>query len=217
MPIQDVNHSPRERPTLPDIFRWQSADRDILEVKCRIQQGMASNLEKKCILLDKDMYYLSQQDDKPIVRRYIQSYLRKSALGQQHDDDGHMGTVKMFQAIKPKHSWSYLFRDDAEFVRKCIPCQTRNLRELQLRMHDYDMPSFPKQISLKRSLTYEQVKYSLDSPSHELIADNFTENVMKVMKETLVGLNVHHVTVSFTTHKSTVRQNGFIGRRMIFY
>lgn len=62
-----IPHSPRERPTLPDInIIWeQGEDRDILEHKHRIQNGKDS---KKKVL-----YSLSQPDTKLLVRFYIPS------------------------------------------------------------------------------------------------------------------------------------------------
>ena len=135
-----------ERPTLTgiDIISEQESDKDILDLKVRIKNGRATKMEqKKFILMDEIVYYLSQPDDEPLIRLYVPSQLRKSVLVQYHDDSGHMGVEKTFHAIKHKYFWPCLLKDINDFVSKCIACQTRNLRKQQPHMQECDLPPFP--------------------------------------------------------------------------
>ena len=98
---------------------------------------------RKYVILEEVVYYLSEADEDPIVRLYIPSHLRQEVFVQYHDDNGHMGTEKTFQAIRHKYFWPCLFRDVVDYVNKCVPCQTMNLRKIQPRMQEYDTPPFP--------------------------------------------------------------------------
>ena len=78
-----------------DIIRDQESDKDILDLKGRIKNGRVTKTEqKKFILIDEIVYYLSQPNDEPLIRLYVPSHLRKSVLVQYHDDNGHMGPEK---------------------------------------------------------------------------------------------------------------------------
>ena len=149
-----------ERPTIEGIqlVREQEADRDILELKYRLRNGKATKLEqKKFIIMDEIVYYLSQPDDEPVVRLYVPSQFRPKVIIQYHDDNGHMGTDKTYHAIKQKYFWPCLFREVVDFVNKCVPCQSRNLTKIQPRMQETDMPPFPfAKIALDISGPYPQ-------------------------------------------------------------
>ena len=61
-----------ESPVLLDIIREQDVDKDNLELKNRIKKDMSIKLkQKKNIIIDDVVYYLSQPDDKPVMRLYI--------------------------------------------------------------------------------------------------------------------------------------------------
>ena len=62
--------------------------------------------------MDEVVYYMSQPDEKPAVRLYISSHLRLRVLVQYHNDNGHMGVVKSYQAIRQKYFWPYTFREE---------------------------------------------------------------------------------------------------------
>ena len=135
-----------EKPVLPgiDMIREQDADKDIIDLKNRIKKGRATKLEqKKYIIMDEVVYYLSQPDDEPMLRLYVPSHLRARVLVQYHNDNGHVGTEKTFQAIRQKYFWPCLLKEVVEHVNGCIPCQTRNLRTLRPRMQESDVPPFP--------------------------------------------------------------------------
>ena len=124
-----------------DIIGEQASHKDILDLKARIKNGKATKMEqKKFILMDEIVYYLSQLDDEPLIRLYVPSQLRKSVLVQYHNDNSHMGVEKTFHAIKHKHFWSCLLKDINDF---CIACQTGNLRKQQPHMQECYLPPFP--------------------------------------------------------------------------
>ena len=54
-----------------------------------------------------------------------------------------MGVDKTFHSIKQKYFWPCLLREINDFVGKCIPCQTRNLRKQQPHIQECDLPPFP--------------------------------------------------------------------------
>ena len=142
----DESSMTHERPTLQgiDMIREQESDKEILDLKSRLKNGRAKKIEqKKYIVMDEIVYYLSQPDDEPLIRLYIPSHLRKNVLIQYHDDNGHMGVEKTFQSIKRKYFWPCLLRDINDFVGRCVSCQTRNLKKQQPHMQECDMPPFP--------------------------------------------------------------------------
>ena len=100
---------------------------------------------KKFILMDEIEYYLSQPDDKALIRLYVPAQLRKSVPVQHHDDNGHMRLEKTIHAIKHEYFWPSLLKDINDFVRKYISCQTWNLRKHQPHMQECDLPPFPLQ------------------------------------------------------------------------
>ena len=231
--------STSERPIIQglDLISEQEEDRDISELKRRIKGGKATKLErKKYILMDDIVYYLSEPDDDPVFRLYVPSHLRKRVLVQYHDDHGHMGVEKTFHSIRQKYFWPGLLKEIAEYVNKCIPCQTRNLTKQQPHMQECDMPPFPfaklaldvsgpypkthsgnqymvtfidmysgwpeafavpnKKAETVANLLIDEIFPRFGTPL-QLLTDNGPENINKIMKQTLEGLNVHHVTTSF--------------------
>ena len=54
-----------------------------------------------------------------------------------------MDVDKTFHSIKQKYFWPCLLREINDFVGKCIPCQTRNLRKQQPHIQECDLPPFP--------------------------------------------------------------------------
>ena len=132
-----------EMPAQPTLQEKES-DQDILDLKIRLRKGRATKAEqKKYIVMEDIVYYLSQPDDEPLIRLYVPSHLRKRVLVQYQDENGHMGVDKTFHSIKQKYFWSCLLREINDFVGKCIPCQTRNLRKQQPRIQECDLPPFP--------------------------------------------------------------------------
>ena len=70
------------------------------------------------------MYYLSQPDDKPLIRLYVPSHFKILFL-QYNDGNGHIGVEKTFHIIKQKYFWPDLLKEINEFVGKCQSCNLR--------------------------------------------------------------------------------------------
>ena len=105
--------------------------------------------------MDEIVYYLSQPDNEPLIRLYVPSHLRKRVLVQCHNDNGHIGVDKTFHSIKQKYFWSCLQEEMNDFVGKCIPRQTRNLRKQETHIQECDLPPFfPAKLALDISRPY---------------------------------------------------------------
>ena len=51
----------------------------------------------------------------------------------------------------------------------------------------------------------------------QIVTDNGSENVNKVVRETLESLNIHHILTSYIILKATLKWNVFIGHFMMSY
>ena len=157
-------------------------------------------------------------------------------VSQYHDDNGHMGVQKTYDAIRQKYFWPNLFQELYEYVSKCVSCQTRSGQNVKPLLQNADIPPYPMaKLSLDLSGPYNKTlsgnKYIIafvdwysgwpeafavpdktaETVAHliieeiyprfgcclELVTDNGSENVNRVVKETLQTLNIHHVTTSF--------------------
>ena len=99
-----------EMPTLADfdIVCEQDDDKEIRGLKKRWPLRLK---RKKIIILDEVVYYMSHPDENPTVRLNILTHLRPRVLVQYHDENGHMGADKTYQAIRMKYFWPCLFRE----------------------------------------------------------------------------------------------------------
>ena len=143
---QEENRPEFKRPTMEgfNIIAEQESDEEIVSLKKRVNNEKASKLEqKKFIILEGVLYYLSQPEEEPILRLYVPSHLRHEVMLQYHDKNGHLGIEKTFQAIRQKYFWPCLFREVVGYVNKCVSCQTMNLRKIPPRMQESDMPPYP--------------------------------------------------------------------------
>ena len=127
-----------------DMIMEQEADTEIMRLRKRIYNGQASKSEGSKFMIDAGvLYYISNPEDEPTVRLYVPKHLQRQVLQQFHDQNGHMGREKTFQTIKKRYYWPGLFKDVAETVSKCIPCQSMNLQKVPPRMQESDMAPFP--------------------------------------------------------------------------
>ena len=122
-----------------DMVREQDDDREIRELKKRLKREKATKAEKKknFIILDEVVFYISHSDEDPTVRLYISTHLRLRVFVQYHNENGHMGADKPYQAIRIKYFWPCLFRGVVEYVNKCVTCQTRNLSKIRHRLQEF--------------------------------------------------------------------------------
>ena len=243
---------PIEKPTLDeniDMVIEQAKDDTLIELKVGLQNDkVPTAVQKRHLIIDNILYYISNMDADPILRLYIPEHLRDVVIRQYLDWNGHMGIDKTYDAIKQKYYWPYLYKELYEYVSCCITCQTRNKQKVKqpLQMTDIPPNAFAK-IGLDLSGPYPTSlsgnKYivgfidlysgypeafavpdkSADNIAHliideifprygsplEIITDNGSENINRVVRETLEALNIHHVQTSFYHPQSNSRIERF--------
>lgn len=127
-----------------DIIAEQNSDTNISALKTQLAEGkMGTAQERKHILLDNILYYISSPDDQPVLRLYIPQNIRDKVLTQFHDKNGHMGIDKTFDAIASKYYWPNLYKEIADYTSKCITCQQRCLKKQRAPMQETDNPPYP--------------------------------------------------------------------------
>ena len=90
----------------------QSKDDDISEIRSMILSGQESkDVQKHYLLVDGLVYYISNVDDDPRLRLFIQKHIRSFVVTQYHDQNGHMGVQKTFDSIRAKYYWPNLFKE----------------------------------------------------------------------------------------------------------
>ena len=86
-----------------DLTVEKSKDKELVQLKENLQTEKASQATtSKYIILNNILYYLSKCDSDPVIRLYIPSHLKKLVIEQYHDQNGHMGIEKTYNAIKCK-------------------------------------------------------------------------------------------------------------------
>ena len=113
-----------------DLTVEQSKDKELVQLKENLQSEKASQATtSKYIILDNILYYLSKCDSDPVIRLYIPSHLKKLVIEQYHDQNGHMGIEKTYNAIKGKYYWPKVYKESYQYINLCVTCQQRNLRK----------------------------------------------------------------------------------------
>ena len=56
------------------------------------------------------LYYLPKAESDGVIQLYIPAYLRKEAIEQYYDNNGHMGIEKTDDAIKAKFYWPNMYK-----------------------------------------------------------------------------------------------------------
>ncbi|MEW8548463.1 MAG: reverse transcriptase domain-containing protein, partial [Candidatus Thiodiazotropha sp.] len=126
-----------------DMVTEQSKDPDLCLIKTQLETGQANKtLQRKHIVLDNILYYMSNPDDDPIIRLYVPKHLTESIVKQVHDII-HLGLDKTFDVIRAKYYWPNLYKHVYEYVSKCVACQTRNLQKVKTPLGEVDTPPFP--------------------------------------------------------------------------
>ena len=99
--------------------------------------------------------FLSNPDDNPTLRLFIPGHLRHLVVAQYHDDNGHMGVQKTYDAIRQKYFWPNLFQELYKYVSKCVPCQARASQNVKPLLQNADIHPFPMaKLSLDLSCPY---------------------------------------------------------------
>ena len=99
----------------------KAKDEVVMELKIGIQNDKVPKaVQRKHILEDNIMYYISDVDTNPILRLYVPVHLRDMVVRQYHDLNGHMGIDKTFDAVNQKYYWPNLFKELYEYVIGCV-------------------------------------------------------------------------------------------------
>ena len=127
-----------------DMVEEQAKDEAIVEIMRFLKKEEVSpSIEKRRIVIDEILYYLSNVDDDPSLRLYIQENLMSSVITQYHEHNGHMGIDKTFQTIKQKYYWPNLYKEVYGYVEKCITCQAHNMRIIKAPVQETGIPTYP--------------------------------------------------------------------------
>ena len=107
--------------------------------------------------MDGTLYYISNVNDNPTPRTYIPYHIKMAVIKQYHDDNGHMGIDKTFEALRLKYYWPNMYKELYKYVNNCVTCQTQNLKKIQPPLQETDIPSYPfVQIGLDLSGSYSK-------------------------------------------------------------
>ena len=232
-----------------DMIAEQNRDDELLELKMILKHGEPSkDIQRKHLVVDDVLYYLTDPDNEPILRLYVPQHLRALVVKQYHDDNGHMGVQKTFDSIRQKYFWPNLFKELHQYVAVCTTCQTRSLQKIRQPLQETDIPPYRMaKLSLDLSGPYPKSmsgnKYIIafvdwfsgwpeafavpdktaDTVAHllieeifprfgcplQIVTDNGTENVNKVVKDTMQSLNIHHVLTSVYHPQSNAKVERF--------
>ena len=126
-----------------DIVKEQEKDEVLLDLKNRLQKGdVTSPNYSKHVVLDNTLYYISNVNDNPMLRSYIPYHIKMVVIKQYHDDNGHMGIDKTFDALILKYYWPNMYKELYEYVN-CVTCQTRSLKKIRPPLQETDIPPYP--------------------------------------------------------------------------
>ena len=71
---------------------------------------LSPSLQKKHMIMDNILNYISNVDSDPVLRLYNSEQLREAVIEQYHDDNGHLALDKTHDAIKIKYYWHNLYK-----------------------------------------------------------------------------------------------------------
>ena len=148
-----------EKPTLGeevDIVTEQSKDTNLMELKIGLLNNkLLPSVQKRHVIIDNILYYISNVDSDPVLRLYIPEQLRGAVIKQYHDWNGHMGSDKTYDTIRQKYYWPNLYKELYEYIGQCVTCQSRNMQKIKTPLQDTDIPPYAfAKISLDLSGPY---------------------------------------------------------------
>lgn len=89
----------------------QSKETTLIELKIGIQNEKVPNaVQKRCVIIDDILYYISNIDSIPISRLYIPEHLGDVVIEQYHDCNGRMGSDKIYDSSEQKYYWPNLYK-----------------------------------------------------------------------------------------------------------
>ncbi|MCG8033371.1 MAG: DDE-type integrase/transposase/recombinase [Candidatus Thiodiazotropha taylori] len=134
------------KPTLGaevDMATEQSKDALVMELIIGLQQDkLSKSVQKRHIVMDNVLYYISNADSDPVLRLYIPEHLQDSVIKQYHDWNGHMGLDKTYDTMKQKYYWPNMYKDIYTYVGRCVTCQARSLQKVKAPLQETDIPPY---------------------------------------------------------------------------
>ena len=92
--------------------------------------------------MDNILYYLSKCHSGQVIRLYIPSHLKKLVIEQYHDQNGHIGIEKTYNAIKGKCYWPKMYKELYQYINSCnLP--TEKLKKIRPPQQETDALPFP--------------------------------------------------------------------------
>lgn len=122
----------------------QSKDDELTALKRELTHGEPKKeVQRKHIIIDDILYYMSDPDSDPVLRLYVPQHLRDMVVQQYHNENGHLGVMKTYEAIKQKYYWPNLLKGLYQHVKMCTTCQTRSLQKIRQPLQETDIPPYP--------------------------------------------------------------------------
>ena len=126
-----------------DMATEQSKDAVIMELKIGLQNDkLPKSIQKRHIVMDNILYFISNADSDPVLRLYIPEHLRDFVIKQYHDLNGHMGTDKTYDSMKSKYYWPNMYKEVYDYVGCCVTCQARSLQKHKAPLQETEIPPY---------------------------------------------------------------------------
>lgn len=129
-----------------DMVLEQGKDAEVAQLRSRLESGEATDAEKaNYVMLEQLVYFLSNYGEEPVLRLWVPAHLQGDVLRQFHENCGHFGIDRTYDAIKGKYFWPNLFRDITAYVNTCVPCQSRSGQKARVPIGEMEVPTYPFQ------------------------------------------------------------------------
>ena len=129
-PLVDVE----EKPTLTelDTREEQKLDENITLLKKNFEAGKLNKSQDKSLIIMEDiLYFISDVDGSPKLRLYLPEHLVDVMIRGYHDNS-HLGIDKVYDSMKRKYYCPNMYKRVSEYTSKCITCQERNKKFMNL-------------------------------------------------------------------------------------
>jgi hypothetical protein len=123
----------------------QGEDENIMKLKARLEKETATKYEQSHFFETQGiLYYLSQADSEdPRLRVYLPHKFESVALGQYHDQLGHMALDKTYDSLRLKYYFPNMYKKINSYIEKCVTCQVMSDRKPKPPQQETDIPPYP--------------------------------------------------------------------------
>lgn len=143
LPLSD---SVKKKPTLGDdidMATEQSKDAIVAELKIGLQYDkLPLSVQKRHIVMDNILYYISNADSDPVLRLYIPEQSRDSVIKQYHNWNGHTGSDKTYDTMKQKYYWPNMYKEVYNYIGRSVTCQARGLQKRKAPLQETDILAY---------------------------------------------------------------------------